>query len=141
MSADLLYNIGVLHVDRCEYEAATDLFGRAVGLAPTDAGLRLALAQCCFDVMRSEEAVAILAHPHNERYPSLFHLWAREGGLFINPSMVMDHDTMDERGRGLGFIELLMDDITINPSPEGTVIRFAKKLARNERGQSTFVTR
>ena len=39
VSADLLYNIGVLHVDRCEYEAATDLFGRAVGLAPTDAGL------------------------------------------------------------------------------------------------------
>ena len=60
VSADLLYNIGVLHVDRCEYETAADLFGRAVGLAPTDAGLRLALAQCCFDVMRSEEALATL---------------------------------------------------------------------------------
>ena len=35
---------------------------------------------------------------------------------------------MDERGRGLGFIELLMDDVTIDPSPEGTVIRFAKRL-------------
>src|SRR6476620_4082918 len=26
------------------------------------------------------------------------------------------------------FIELLMDDVAINPSPEGTVIRFAKRL-------------
>ena len=25
-------------------------------------------------------------------------------------------------------IELLMDDVAINPSPEGTVIRFAKRL-------------
>src|SRR5439155_139530 len=49
VSADLLYNIGVLHVDRCEYEAAADLFARALGLA-----------QCCFDVMRSEEALATL---------------------------------------------------------------------------------
>src|SRR3954470_12182683 len=54
--------------------------------------------------------------------------YVSDGGTFIDPSMVMDHDTMDERGRGLGFIEMLMDDITINPSPEGTVIRFAKNL-------------
>src|SRR4051794_21435788 len=51
-----------------------------------------------------------------------------DGGTFIEPSMVYDHDVMDERGRGLGFIELLMDDVAINPSPEGTVIRFAKRL-------------
>src|SRR3954467_10123263 len=54
--------------------------------------------------------------------------YVSDGGTFINPSMVYDHDLMDERGRGLGFIELLMDDVAINPSPEGTVIRFAKKL-------------
>ena len=54
--------------------------------------------------------------------------YVSDGGTFINPSMVMDHDLMDERGRGLGFIELLMDDVQINPSPEGTVIRFAKRL-------------
>jgi anti-sigma regulatory factor (Ser/Thr protein kinase) len=42
--------------------------------------------------------------------------------------MVYDGHVMDERGRGLGFIELLMDDVSINPSPEGTVIRFAKRL-------------
>src|SRR5882762_2269222 len=60
VTPDLLYNIGVLHVDRYDYESATALFSRAVSLAPADAGLRLAFAQCCFDIMRSEEAVAIL---------------------------------------------------------------------------------
>ena len=54
--------------------------------------------------------------------------YVSDGGSFIEPSMVYDHDLMDERGRGLGFIELLMDDVAINPSPEGTVIRFAKRL-------------
>ena len=54
--------------------------------------------------------------------------YVSDGGTFIEPAMVYDHDLMDERGRGLGFIELLMDDVSINPSPEGTVIRFAKRL-------------
>src|SRR3954466_10908239 len=54
--------------------------------------------------------------------------YVSDGGTFIDPSMVYDHDLMAERGRGLGFIELLMDDVSINPSPEGTVIRFAKRL-------------
>ena len=56
--------------------------------------------------------------------------YVSDGGTFINPEMLYDHDTMDERGRGLGFIELLMDDVAIDPSPEGTVIRFAKRLDR-----------
>jgi serine/threonine-protein kinase RsbW len=54
--------------------------------------------------------------------------YVSDSGTFIEPSMVYDHDLFDERGRGLGFIELLMDDVAINPSPEGTVIRFAKRL-------------
>jgi serine/threonine-protein kinase RsbW len=54
--------------------------------------------------------------------------YVSDGGTFIDPAMVYDHNLMDERGRGLGFIELLMDDVAINPSPEGTVIRFAKRL-------------
>jgi serine/threonine-protein kinase RsbW len=54
--------------------------------------------------------------------------YVSDRGTFIDPAMVYDHDLMAERGRGLGFIELLMDDVAINPSPEGTVIRFAKRL-------------
>lgn len=59
--------------------------------------------------------------------------YVSDGGTFIEPAMVYDHDLMDERGRGLGFIELLMDDVAINPSPEGTVIRFAKRLGSHHR--------
>ena len=54
--------------------------------------------------------------------------YVSDAGTFIEPSMVYASDLMDERGRGLGFIELLMDDLAINPSPDGTVIRFAKRL-------------
>jgi serine/threonine-protein kinase RsbW len=57
--------------------------------------------------------------------------YVSDGGTFINPEMLYDHDTMDERGRGLGFIELLMDDVAINPSPEGTVLRFSKRIGRH----------
>jgi anti-sigma regulatory factor (Ser/Thr protein kinase) len=59
--------------------------------------------------------------------------YVSDGGTFINPEMLYDHDTMDERGRGLGFIELLMDDVAINPSPEGTVIRFSKRIGTRAR--------
>jgi tetratricopeptide (TPR) repeat protein len=59
-SADLLYNIAVLHVDRCDYASASAMFDQALSLAPADAGLRLAHAQCCFDSMRNDETLAIL---------------------------------------------------------------------------------
>jgi hypothetical protein len=32
--------------------------------------------------------IAIICHPKNERYPSQWHIWAREGGLYVNPSMI-----------------------------------------------------
>ncbi|MEO6436405.1 MAG: PmoA family protein [Tepidisphaeraceae bacterium] len=32
--------------------------------------------------------LTIICHPQNERYPSQWHLWAREGGLYSNPSML-----------------------------------------------------
>ena len=54
--------------------------------------------------------------------------YVSDGGTFIDPEMVQAPDPMDERGRGIRFIELLMDDISINPSPDGTVLRFAKRL-------------
>jgi hypothetical protein len=41
-----------------------------------------------FDSTSGPAGLTLLTHPHNPRFPSLFHLWAREGGLFINPSMV-----------------------------------------------------
>jgi hypothetical protein len=65
---------------------------------------------------------------HVPRWDDALAFYVRHHGTFIEPSMVYDYELLDERGRGLGFIELLMDDVSINPSPEGTVIRFAKRL-------------
>lgn len=40
------------------------------------------------DAQIGPTGVAILCHPQNERYPSQWHLWAREGGVYVNPSML-----------------------------------------------------
>ena len=59
-SAGLLYNLGVLQMDRCDYQAAYLGLRDAVSLAPTDATIRWAFAQCCYDLVRLEEALASL---------------------------------------------------------------------------------
>jgi tetratricopeptide (TPR) repeat protein len=55
-SYGLLYNLGVLQMDRCEYHAAYLALRDAVALAPRDGTTRWAFAQCCFDMARVEEA-------------------------------------------------------------------------------------
>ena len=40
------------------------------------------------DPQYGPSGIAIMCHPRNERYPSHWHLWAREGGLYANPSML-----------------------------------------------------
>jgi hypothetical protein len=40
------------------------------------------------DPEHGPSGIAILCHPMNERYPSHWHLWVREGGLYANPSML-----------------------------------------------------
>ena len=47
-------------------------------------------ASAIIDPQFGPAGVAILCHAKNERYPSQWHLWAREGGLYANPSMVFD---------------------------------------------------
>jgi serine/threonine-protein kinase RsbW len=113
-----------------EVRRFTDLACRAYGFSP-DVSYQIKLAM--------SEAVAN-AIEHGSTTPDdpirlqvvyegdAIAFYVSDGGTFIEPSMVYDHDMMDERGRGLGFIELLMDDVAIDPSPEGTVIRFAKRL-------------
>jgi len=59
-SVALLYNLGVLQMDRCDYEAAYLALRDAVGLAPNDATIRWAFAQCCFELTNNEEALATL---------------------------------------------------------------------------------
>jgi tetratricopeptide (TPR) repeat protein len=60
-SAGLLYNLGMLQMDRCDYGAAYLALRDAVTLAPADATIRWGFAQCCYDLVQLEEAVAALA--------------------------------------------------------------------------------
>jgi tetratricopeptide (TPR) repeat protein len=59
-SADLLYNLGVLQMSRCDYQAAHFALRDAVALAPREARIRWAFAQCCFDFGRLDEALQTL---------------------------------------------------------------------------------
>ena len=59
-SAALLYNLGVLQMERCDYRAAYLALRDAVGLAPADATTRWAFAQCCYDLVKLDEVFAAL---------------------------------------------------------------------------------
>jgi Flp pilus assembly protein TadD len=65
-SPGLLYNIGLLQSDRCDFQAAYTTLTQAVALAPNDAGIRCVFAQCCYDLSRFDEALAAL-----ENWPTL----------------------------------------------------------------------
>ena len=60
VSPELLYNLGVLQMDRCDYRAAYLALRDGVALAPNDATIRWAFAQCCYDIARREEALESL---------------------------------------------------------------------------------
>lgn len=59
-SAALLYNLGVLQMERCDYNAAYLAMRDAVRLAPADARYRWGFAQCCYDINAIEEALTAL---------------------------------------------------------------------------------
>ncbi len=50
--------------------------------------------------------------------------YVADRGRFV-PRMAISDD-LPERGRGLEFMTRLMDEVEVRPSPDGTVIRFAK---------------
>jgi tetratricopeptide (TPR) repeat protein len=56
-TAGLLYNLGALQMDRLDYSAAQLALRDAVALAPRDARVRWAYAQCCYDIGHRQEAV------------------------------------------------------------------------------------
>jgi tetratricopeptide (TPR) repeat protein len=59
-SAGLLYNLGVLQMARCDYDAAYLALRDAVRLSPTDATVRWAFAQCCYELTNNDEALQTL---------------------------------------------------------------------------------
>lgn len=58
------------------------------GMAARGPKSRWVDASAVIDPQYGPSGLTILCHPGNERFPSQWHLWAREGGLYTNPSMV-----------------------------------------------------
>ena len=56
----LLYNLGVLQMDRNDYDAAYLALRDGAAMAPSDGRLRWAYAQCCFDCGRLDETLEAL---------------------------------------------------------------------------------
>lgn len=60
-SPEFLYNVGLLHVDLGDYEAARNVLSQAHRRSPADAEITYQYAQCCYDSVRTDEALAALA--------------------------------------------------------------------------------
>ncbi len=54
-------------------------------------------------------------------------IYVRDGGSFV-PRM-QHRGAMPERGRGLAFMDLLMDEVDVRPGEGGTEVRLVKRLA------------
>lgn len=59
-SANFSYNVGLLHMDRGDYESARSVLARAAQLAPDDAEIRFQYANCCYETVRMDEALAAI---------------------------------------------------------------------------------
>lgn len=64
-SADFFYNVGLAHIDRNDFEAGRVVLSQAVALAPDDAEIRYRYALCCYERLRTGEALAALDHWDN----------------------------------------------------------------------------
>jgi Flp pilus assembly protein TadD len=59
-TADFYYNVALAHIGRDDYEAAQSLLKKALTLAPDDAEVRYRYAFCCYETLRTDEALAAL---------------------------------------------------------------------------------
>ena len=59
-TADFYYNVALAHIGRDDYEAARSLLQKALKLAPDDAEVRYRYAFCCYETLRTDEALATL---------------------------------------------------------------------------------
>jgi Flp pilus assembly protein TadD len=64
-SADFFYNVGLTHIDRKDFESGLSVLAQAVALAPDDAEIRYRYALCCYERLRTEEALAALEYWDN----------------------------------------------------------------------------
>ena len=59
-SANFLFNVGLTHIDRKDFESGRAVLSKAAALEPDDAEIRYFLALCCYERVRTEEAVQAL---------------------------------------------------------------------------------
>jgi len=59
-SADFFYNVGLVHFDMGNFEAARTVLHDAVRLAPDDGEISYQYAVCCDETMRQDDAIAAL---------------------------------------------------------------------------------
>lgn len=64
-SADFLFNVGLTHIDRKDYESGRVVLSQAAALAPDDAEIRYQYALCCYERVRTEEALSALDYWDN----------------------------------------------------------------------------
>lgn len=64
-SADFLFNVGLTHIDRKDYESGRVVLAQAAALAPDDAEIRYQYALCCYERIRTEEALSALDYWDN----------------------------------------------------------------------------
>ncbi len=61
VSASFLYNVGLLHQDRGDYDSARRVLADAMEKAPKDTEIRLQYAQCCYESLHIEAATSALS--------------------------------------------------------------------------------
>ncbi len=59
-SADFYYNVGLAHIARDDFESAHAVLQRAAALAPDDPEIRYRYAFCCYETLRTDEALDAL---------------------------------------------------------------------------------
>jgi tetratricopeptide (TPR) repeat protein len=59
-SADFYYNVGLAHIARDDFESARAVLEKALSLSPDDAEVRFRYAFCCYETLRTDEAIAAL---------------------------------------------------------------------------------
>jgi tetratricopeptide (TPR) repeat protein len=59
-SADFFYNVALAHMARDDFESAYAVLKKALLLNPDDAEIRYRLAFCCYETLRTDEALGVL---------------------------------------------------------------------------------
>jgi Tfp pilus assembly protein PilF len=59
-SSDFYYNVGLAHIARDDFESAHAVLEKALRLDPDDAEIRYRYAFCCYETLRTDEALAAL---------------------------------------------------------------------------------